>query len=382
MKSKKEPLYAINLIRLFCSIAILLFHMYWGGANFYELNFIFRQSVVFLTIFFMLSGFVLRYNYRDVNLIKFENMKTFIKKRFVSIFPYYILILFVYILTEKNFNLVNTIVVMPFQFLMLHEYEHYDFISNGGTWFFSCIFVCYLLYPYVNYILSKISKKSRYILSAIVCVLTISAGLTSLKYGITIYTNLMVRFLEFVLGCILIDIINDNKSIIKKVESNLIFKKIWIIVSVGCLLSVYVLEKYSNRVYSHQGFLMPITCFFGILLLFTFSTSKDKLLNRISNSKIVSFFSNYSFEIWCATFFCSKIIQNDYIVKILSGDHYNLRLVLLWFVLNALFCCILKKYNYYIRKVFEKYSLKRISIMTIILFLVLFILKFFVKFGL
>ena len=147
---EKEKVYSINVIRFFCAVAIFIFHMYHSGVNFYDLNYIFSQSVVFLSTFFILSGFVLRYNYHDSDLMEKENMKKFIKKRILSIFPLYILILFIYIILDNNFNLYKNIIVMPFQFLMLHEYSHYKFTTNDGSWFFSCIFVCYLIYPYIK----------------------------------------------------------------------------------------------------------------------------------------------------------------------------------------------------------------------------------------
>lgn len=151
-----------------------------------------------MTIFFIMSGFVLCYNYQDDNFFS-SSIFNFYKKRFVSIFPVYYFVYF-FFLTLSTKSIVNIVSTFPIQFLLLQEFEHYPFLQNNGMWFLSVIMIYYFLFPLLCYVVSK--KNSLIIFSIIFVVVTFMPFIAN-AYSLNMYTNIVFRILEFSIGIIL-----------------------------------------------------------------------------------------------------------------------------------------------------------------------------------
>ena len=72
-------------------------------------NFIIRESWVFVEFFFVLSGFVISHNY--YKLSGYDNLKLFLKKRFIRLYPLLLFSTLVFLFFElfSNIFLVNYI---------------------------------------------------------------------------------------------------------------------------------------------------------------------------------------------------------------------------------------------------------------------------------
>jgi len=133
------------------------------NCNYGILQPIITMGAVFMSAFFMLSGFCLFVNYSGSKLSNFTITKEFWFKRFIGIMPmYYIVALFyviVQIITEKE-SIVRTLILAPAEFLGIQSVYStlFPFSHNGGTWFISCILLCYFLYPLLQELIKSIKK--------------------------------------------------------------------------------------------------------------------------------------------------------------------------------------------------------------------------------
>ena len=160
---KKEEIKSINLIRAVCALGIIAYHfschlLYTDFKPFFTyVNG--NWGYVFVSIFFLVSGYVLYYNYPDsINVISFY------KKRWKSIFPMFYLAYFSFeighIMNSGNLffrgnplRYVFTLIGMD-GYLNMVTQTHY----NLGEWFLGAIIILYVLYPVILYCFNKNDK--------------------------------------------------------------------------------------------------------------------------------------------------------------------------------------------------------------------------------
>ena len=118
-----------------------------------------------MTAFFVLSGYVIYYTYQKKDLGKLANIKLFYKKRYITILPIYYLVgtLYIIFFLGGTESLQENVILMPIEILGLQSVftSIFSVSHNGGTWFVSCILLCYLIYPFAQEIIKQISLKSK-----------------------------------------------------------------------------------------------------------------------------------------------------------------------------------------------------------------------------
>ena len=97
--SLKKRYVGLDLFRVICAMATCAFHTAIHlGANYGILHPMIDMGAVFMTAFFMLSGFTLFVNYAGKDIIKKDSLKTFYLKRIVGIIPMYYVASLLYII--------------------------------------------------------------------------------------------------------------------------------------------------------------------------------------------------------------------------------------------------------------------------------------------
>lgn len=134
------------------------------GCDYYFLNVFIRMGAIAMTVFFMLSGYSLHLSNSKKDLTKISEIREFYIKRLITIFPLYYtiaLIHVVYAIINGRISLTEVVVLFPVElfatqstFTTLFPYSH-----NSGTWFLSCIIICYLLYPFIQSVHLQTSNK-------------------------------------------------------------------------------------------------------------------------------------------------------------------------------------------------------------------------------
>ena len=178
---EKQP--SLDVIRAVSTIAIVLFHYSFtfiefsiGGSHISFLKFADGDwGGVFVSVFFMLSGAALYYNWSD-------RMKTFLgkngvldfyKKRWLAIFPmFYTAWLVMYIINSKKLgtwywgglrrNFILTFLGMDGYFM--HHGQNYYCL---GEWFLGGIILVYLFYPLLQFLFNRFRWPSTILLTVI-----------------------------------------------------------------------------------------------------------------------------------------------------------------------------------------------------------------------
>ena len=218
-----------------------------------------------MVAFFMLSGLSLFYVDNERGKFKessfYPNVWGFIKKRLFNLYPGYIGLFVLHALTaifyHKNFNTKDFIIGLPMELGVFQSalVGSFGYLHNGGTWFISCIFVCYLFYPYVAHLISKNSFENNFALLVVLYCVSSYAFLPVYKLQFaSIYANPLLRFTEFIIGVLVAKTFVDNKG------ANLAFVN-WLFVPLSYLILVLsitivceVLLRFMDMVFFHRFF--------------------------------------------------------------------------------------------------------------------------------
>ncbi len=208
----------LNFIRIIGMTMILLFHarliygFHMGIAWVDELIFI---GAIFVTVFFMLSGFGLRKSNTSLSIRDKDGMKRYLKKRILAIYPLFLLLTIVALLFQFRVmdSLEETLLRLPIQFSMLHILfgkEMHGFLFNDNCWYISALFVLYLLFPFHNMIVNRLHVRAKILLCIILWIL--SFGMYAFfvyqteQVFLDYYPNPFLRIPEFLIGMLLADL--------------------------------------------------------------------------------------------------------------------------------------------------------------------------------
>lgn len=200
----RTRLIGLDLFRIISMAIILMFHSsIHYGCYYGVLDEFVKAGAVMMTGFFMLSGYSLWYVYGGKDFFNTNKIRRFWLKRIISIFPGYYVGGIIYIIFIGKENLAQNILLMPMELLGLQSLypNTFNLTHNGGTWFVSCILICYMIFPFLTWILEQLSPKGR-LLSIGVCagILLYSPILVNgIPIG-SIYSNPFLRLLEFAIG--------------------------------------------------------------------------------------------------------------------------------------------------------------------------------------
>lgn len=172
--------YLLDLFRVFIVFVILLFHLqgHFGlDLNCKVINKFIENGAMVMTCFFMLSGFLLQILHRFDKIDSIESIKKFIIRRWMRIYPAYLvffLILFCLFHYKKDVYWIMYII----QFIPLQAFfpQTFNVLSNGGLWFISTILFLYILFPFISFVVSnlKVNKLVQLIYIYIYIVQSIS----------------------------------------------------------------------------------------------------------------------------------------------------------------------------------------------------------------
>lgn len=295
-------LYGLDLLRFLSAYIVFLFHTNIHlKCSYGFLDYFIRMGHVFMTAFFLLSGYILFLKYSKYNLIEISRLKNFYLKRIIGIIPIYYFVSLLYVLIIDTRILTNTkkiienIVLLPIEILgcqsnfsSLFSYSH-----NSGTWFIPCLIAGYALFPFLQEIIKQLTSKQKIISTIILYLLLIYSPFIVVYFKLNnIYSNPFFRLIEFYIGMVLASFYN---SFVPKKADNLFS---FIIEFAILILTVSLFLKYSEikDCMLYLFFTLPFFC----CILITCSHIKSAFL---SNSKILKYLSEISYCIFFAQFF-------------------------------------------------------------------------------
>lgn len=176
----KPYFHYLDSLRGLAALSIVFLHfstfLFPGvGDLILEQTFLVKKSYLLVDLFFVLSGFVLAYNY-DFNLINYKEYKNFLLKRLIRIYPLHFVTLIMMVILFwgvtpflglsilDEFSLVNNKVNLLLNAFLLHSsgllsQGCYNCTSwNYPSWSISVEFLSYLMLPFGLIFLKKHNK--------------------------------------------------------------------------------------------------------------------------------------------------------------------------------------------------------------------------------
>lgn len=309
-------------------ICVFLFHTNIHlKAEYGIFNSFIRMGACCMTGFFLLSGYVLSINYNNIE-INADSLSNYYKKRFISLIPMYWVVSFAYIIIYKQVK--DNLILLPIEILGLQSFfsSIFDISHNGGTWFISCLILCYFLFPFIQYIVRSLNRKNRLLVLGLLSFILLYSSVVVWYFNLnSIYSNPFFRLVEFCIGMILFSFKEDiEKNKFCKILLNkyaIIIELLIFIISVS--ISVYLNIGVGN--YMLYNFIsLPL------FILMIISCSGVKFEGYRLN-KVLEFLSGVSYMFFLSQLFIFDLTKN--ILVVIKKDTNLLRICI------SLFLCLL-----------------------------------------
>ena len=225
-----------------------------------------------------------------------SKIKNFYFKRFIRIYPQYIIYTLVIILYSKFFNWA----IYPAEILGIQSFfpALFKYVGNGGTWFISCLFFSYLMFPLLAKLVQITKRNLLNIFLLFGLCVYISMIAASFKIGwMPVYINPIYRMFEFMIGMYL------AKMFIRAPKIKNIYYILSSITSISLLLIlVPVLYKnnYINGLDFKTNFIWYncITIPLFSIIIFSLASIKGRLCEKLNNSKILNVVAGLTFPFY------------------------------------------------------------------------------------
>lgn len=311
--SVNQRVIGLDLIRISLAVLIFMFHSHIHvlKCDYSLLNGFVSMGAIAMTGFFLLSGYAINLSSGSKDMSDNKEIKRFYTKRLISILPlYYVwaLIVIVTNIVAKGIPAIwEEIILFPVEtlgiqsvFSTLFPYSH-----NGGSWFISCILICYFVFPLIHLLTKQIDDKRRLILIIILSAILLYSPFVKSYFNLqSIYSNPFFRLLEFYIGVLVCQMNLKQESqckIIQFLRKPAICILTIITLLVGVSIAFYIGIPADFMLYNW----IALPCFISLLVSLGYLEFK-----RLQNSKTIQYLCALSFSI-----FLSQIIAVWYIIK-------------------------------------------------------------------
>lgn len=214
MNSSKNKMDGITILRFFAAFYVFIFHINMRAPVDFgsHLNKTISNGAIGMSIFFMLSGFVLTYNYYDSQLLDY------FKKRIARIYPAYLccgIISLPFLFTDNlTSGQIISCLVLYLVCMQAWIYQSFSLWNFGGTWSVSVEMFFYSLFPYILKIINKDNlifiTLFAYGFSAVLVPISLIIGGPTV--GSVYYATPIFRLPEFIVGiCAAMYFINGKR---------------------------------------------------------------------------------------------------------------------------------------------------------------------------
>ena len=227
----------LTSLRFIFAFMIFLFHLFfWRDSEVKMLNWIYNNILsvgyIGVSFFFILSGFILAYNYQEKILTNKISKKDFYIARFARIYPLHLLTFIIAIpLTFHVFtNNLKLWVIQAVTNLSLTQslipVQNINFSFNEPSWSISAESFFYFIFPFLILLTPKLTKKRLFIpfLIFVIAAIPLLVKLVPDRFCPPSLLNInpIVRCLDFIIGIMLYNFYNFIKKKEIKVNYNLL----------------------------------------------------------------------------------------------------------------------------------------------------------------
>ena len=332
---KREHLAILDIIKICCAVLIYMRHSItmFGctyGSSLVD-GLICATTSPIMVCFFVVSGFSIYYNNSNRNLLDAGELRTFYKKRFITLFPIYILVhMLSYVLVVNTVQ--QKIYSTPVELLGLQSMYGglFGISHSGATWFISSLLLGYFIYPLVQELL-KMNRSCIYLVTSVIFFVLVYSEVVMLQiFGVQPgYVNPVFRAMQVAFGAALCmafteDDKGNNKKAAIMMAANLI---------ITGLLTVFALNY-------KMGIEYVTTPIYYYLIAFAMLISIKFKPRLLTKSKLIKYAGSLTFYFFILQVFLWRLSAK---VCGLTGFESNKGKLLVSFVLCVALSIICKE---------------------------------------
>lgn len=332
---KREHLAILDIIKICCAVLIYMRHSItmFGctyGSSLLD-GLICATTSPIMVCFFVVSGFSIYYNNSNRNLLDAGELRTFYKKRFITLFPIYILVhMLSYVLVENTLQ--QKIYSTPVELLGLQSMYGglFGISHSGATWFISSLLLGYFIYPLVQELL-KMNQRCIYLVTSVIFFVLVYSEVVMLQiFGVQPgYVNPVFRAMQVAFGAALcMAFTEDDKGNNKKAAIMMVANLI-----ITGLLTVFALHY-------KMGIEYVTTPIYYYLIAFAMLISIKFKPRLLTKSKLIKYAGSLTFYFFILQVFLWRLSAK---VCGLTGFESNKGKLLVSFVLCVALSIICKE---------------------------------------
>jgi len=332
---KREHLAILDIIKICCAVLIYMRHSItmFGctyGSSLVD-GLICATTSPIMVCFFVVSGFSIYYNNSNRNLLDAGELRTFYKKRFITLFPIYILVhMLSYVLVVNTVQ--QKIYSTPVELLGLQSMYGglFGISHSGATWFISSLLLGYFIYPLVQELL-KMNRSCIYIATSVIFTVLVYSEVVMLQiFGVQPgYVNPVFRAMQVAFGAALcMAFTEDDKGNNKKAAIMMVANLI-----ITGLLTVFALHY-------KMGIEYVTTPIYYYLIAFAMLISIKFKPRLLTKSKLIKYAGSLTFYFFILQVFLWRLSAK---VCGLTGFESNKGKLLVSFVLCVALSIICKE---------------------------------------
>lgn len=332
---KREHLAILDIIKICCAVLIYMRHSItmFGctyGSSLVD-GLICSTTSPIMVCFFVVSGFSIYYNNSNRNLLDAGELRTFYKKRFITLFPIYILVhMLSYVLVVNTVQ--QKIYSTPVELLGLQSMYGglFGISHSGATWFISSLLLGYFIYPLVQELL-KMNQRCIYLVTSVIFFVLVYSEVVMLQiFGVQPgYVNPVFRAMQVAFGAALcMAFTEDDKGNNKKAAIMMVANLI-----ITGLLTVFALHY-------KMGIEYVTTPIYYYLIAFAMLISIKFKPRLLTKSKLVKYAGSLTFYFFILQVFLWRLSAK---VCGLTGFESNKGKLLVSFVLCVALSIICKE---------------------------------------
>ncbi|EIA07719.1 acyltransferase family protein [Flavobacterium frigoris] len=289
----------LTSLRFFFAFIIFTHHLTFLGkskASYLRWihEFILKEGFIGVSFFFILSGFILAYNYRDSILNKSILKSDFYIARIARIYPVHLLCLLIAVpitLKDVSFNLSTWLAQLFFNVTLTQSFipvKYIYFSFNSPSWSISNELFFYLLFPFLIILGSKV-KDNKYkkglLTMSILLIPLLMLIIPAPYYKNLFYVNPFFRVFDFIIGLILFEIYLRIKKQQSTTNNDLLE-----VGSILLLLIFFIFHEWVPLVMRYSVYYWIPMCL--LILIFSF---QNGIISRFLSNKSLMFLGEISF---------------------------------------------------------------------------------------
>jgi len=348
----------LTSLRFFFALAVFLHHYIVGDSA------IFANGFIGVSFFFILSGFILSYSYKDRLFSGKTSIWDFYVARFARIYPLHLLtfLAFIPLLVYTN-SVPNWKVLFSnlFLFQSWSPYRNWYFSVNFPSWSISDEAFFYAVFPVLLYFFMKKSCYAKTIAIA-VCLLVYAVSIfypwEQYQAHALFYVNPLFRLVDFGIGIVLYSIWDNYSQ--KKYNINKLKATILEIGSIGILIFMIWFSKYIPKTFTYACYYwLPMSA-----IIYLFAIQQKGFVTILLSKKVLVLLGEISYAFYM--FHIPVIRYSDAIIKKISETGWQIHeLTRFIIVFTAIFTISFLSFHYFetpinrkIKGLFKKYKLK------------------------